>query len=113
MSVSILGGPMSKIISIITIMIILSFACITFAWWEPYYPDKEYIYDPQKDITVYELSVIIPILITWGENYEPLAYEMIDKLPKEVKRHFKLNCDPDNCFGLIWSDDYKFSDRRR
>lgn len=48
------------------------------------WPIKHYVYSPKKDITVYELALIVPVLHT-QHNIE----QVIEVLPPEAKRHFE------------------------
>lgn len=46
------------------------------------YSDPYYTYDPKPDITIYELSLIMPIFFGGSSLY-------VDGLPPEAKRHFR------------------------
>ena len=43
-----------------------------------------YVWEPKKDITVYELALILPIF-----SFDGNAIKLVDELPPEVKRHFR------------------------
>ena len=45
-------------------------------------PQDVYIYAPKQDITIYELSLIMPIFFGGSSLY-------VDGLPPEVRRHFR------------------------
>jgi len=45
---------------------------------------KTLIWDPQPDITTYELALCVPLLITVGHQH--LFY---DQLPEGARRHWK------------------------
>ena len=45
-----------------------------------------YIWEPEKDITVYELSLIIPVFI-WATHGSGAM--LIEGLPPEARRHFR------------------------
>jgi hypothetical protein len=42
------------------------------------------IWDPQPDITTYELALCIPILMAIGKQHQ-----FYDQLPEEARRHWK------------------------
>ena len=46
---------------------------------------KAYNYEPKKDITAYELALIVPLFTT---DY-PYVYSLIETLPPEARRHFR------------------------
>jgi len=45
-----------------------------------------YVYEPQKDITIYELAKIMPI---FPYALQGSVIDMIEGLPPEAKRHFR------------------------
>ncbi len=49
---------------------------------------KEFIYKPHKDITAYEISLILPLVADSNRNSVSETCRRIDKLPNEAKRHF-------------------------
>ncbi len=57
--------------------------------------DKEYLFNPKKDITAYELARLIKYLLPNQYSYGSLASRLqgntfaqeLDKLPKHIKRH--------------------------
>ena len=46
------------------------------------YSDVVYVYEPKPDITIYELSLIMPIFFGGSSLY-------VDGLPPEARRHFR------------------------
>ena len=51
-------------------------------WIEP-----KWDYEPQNDITIYELALITPALFTGNWITQS---QMIQKLPSKAQRHFKI-----------------------
>lgn len=48
--------------------------------------NRYYIYEPQRDITTYELALVTRILV---RSLQLNAIKEIDGAPPEVKRHFR------------------------
>lgn len=51
----------------------------------------EYAYSPMRDISAYELALIVPILMSAASQVQGAGYlfRMIEALPDEAKRHWK------------------------
>lgn len=47
---------------------------------------RRYAYDPQPDITVYELALIAPV---FAFRHKSIMRPFFDRLPVEAKRHFE------------------------
>ncbi|NHT75914.1 hypothetical protein G8E10_09505 [Rhizobiaceae bacterium CRRU44] len=48
---------------------------------------RSFIYEPQKDITAYELALLMPMIVNCSIPYGQYAEEY-DRLPPEAKRHW-------------------------
>lgn len=48
---------------------------------------RSFIYEPQKDITAYELALLMPMIVNVAIPYGQYAAEY-DRLPPEAKRHW-------------------------
>ena len=51
---------------------------------------KRYQFNPQSDITAYELALLMPLLVPNGWKTLEILGEQIGKLPPEVKRHINV-----------------------
>ena len=59
---------------------------------------KRLLYTPQKDITIYELALVLKVF-TYGTlpaelKTDEVLFAIYDQLPSEAKRHFKLLDSP-------------------
>ncbi len=51
---------------------------------------RHYRWEPKKDITPYELAIVAPHLHNLAMPWNQYFTEWVSKLPKNIKRHFKL-----------------------
>lgn len=50
---------------------------------KPHFISRQFLFEPQADITAYELALMLPLLI------DPLDTGVIARWPPEVRRHLK------------------------
>ena len=59
---------------------------------------KRLIYAPQKDITLYELALVLKVFtygtLPAGLKTDEVLFSIYEGLPPEAKRHFKVREDP-------------------
>lgn len=66
-------------------------------------PQTQYTFEPQEDITPYEIALVLPVLIAIGSQRDRDIYQiarklrvpaflnpMVEELPEKVRRHFKV-----------------------
>lgn len=66
-------------------------------------PQSGYTFEPQEDITPYEIALVLPVLIAIGSQRDRDIYQiarklrvpeflspMVEELPEKVRRHFKV-----------------------
>lgn len=68
---------------------------------EIFFPDSsikeviKYHFNPQPDITAYELSLLLPLIIDKDERYKSIEEleDRLRKMPPEIMRHIKTTTE--------------------